>query len=783
MTPLNTLILTRVKGHLVAVLILSIIAGIVSVLLHSPLNIPAPSYLLLDRHEQFIAEISLEQAEKLGYWPLEQVPARVAAATLALEDKRFWSHVGVDPMAVMRAAVQNWRHGQRVSGASTIAMQLARMQQPDAGRDYSRKLFEAFLALVYTLRDGREAVLKNYLKTVPYGNRIHGIAYAARRYLDKPVADLSWAEIAFLSAIPQAPSTMNPFRVNGRIRAIIRAERILAALKIQQLLDEAEYELALVQLRAIGVPSFSPRLDANLHGVMKIKQVLTQYPQPVQQAEAQRIITTLDNALQSKITALTRQALVQWHDQGAGNAAVIVVEQPNQVRAWIGSADYFDTQQAGAIDFTQVKRSPGSTLKPFIFAQAFERGLIHSGTVLDDLYPGADGILNADRAYLGPLLPRQALSNSRNVPVVNLLRDIGLHEGYYFFHELGLHANLLPAEEYGLGMAVGTLPVSLAQLVQAYSVFTQEGVWGPLQFYKNQPIAAAKKVLSLPTARLINLFLADPAARLPVFPRMGNTEFAFPVAVKTGTSSAYRDAWTIAYSQRYLVGVWVGHADARSMQELTGSRSAAWLAQSIMLDLHTQESQGFADLDFPSPPGYQLRPICATTAKLASPACDRVLQEWFAPGLEPKATPENQTVVTVVDSRTGAIARAETPRQYRKTKLGMALAARYGEWATARGIPVISAGLTAPHVKILSPTAGLRMIRDPGAPAGKSSVALRVVVDPPVQAVLWYIDGQPYQLTPFPYLTHWTLQPGEHTVQARIPYTQQHSAVVKFWVE
>ena len=190
---------------------------------------PPPSYLLLDRHGQFIAELT-GAGEDYGYWPVAELPPRVVAAVVALEDKRFDSHPGVDPLATGRALFQNLTHFKRVSGASTIAMQVSRLLDP-GDRSYVRKLRESVRALVLTARYGRQEILSAYLRMVPYSNRVHGIAYAARRYLDKPVADLSWAEIAFLSAIPQAPSHMNPFHEDGRQRAIARGKRLLAELR------------------------------------------------------------------------------------------------------------------------------------------------------------------------------------------------------------------------------------------------------------------------------------------------------------------------------------------------------------------------------------------------------------------------------------------------------------------------------------------------------------------------------------------------------------------------
>ena len=190
------------------------------------LTAPEPTLYLQDRHGRFLGETGAVRNDAFGYWPVDPLPPRAAAAAVSVEDRRFRSHPGVDPAAVVRAFVQNIRSGDRISGASTLAMQIARMQEPGR-RGYFRKATEALTAVFLTCRHGRDAVLRHYLRIVPYGNRIHGIAYAARRYFDKPVEDLSWAEIAFLAAIPQAPATMNPFYAQGRMAAVKRGKRIL----------------------------------------------------------------------------------------------------------------------------------------------------------------------------------------------------------------------------------------------------------------------------------------------------------------------------------------------------------------------------------------------------------------------------------------------------------------------------------------------------------------------------------------------------------------------------
>jgi len=782
--------------------LLALVALLIADAMRFDLRGPPPSYLLLDRHGQFIAELTGE-GEDYGYWPVAELPPRVVAAALALEDKRFDSHPGIDLLAMARALFQNITSGKRVSGASTIAMQVSRLLYPGE-RSYWHKLRESVRALVLTARYGRHEILSAYLRMVPYGNRAHGIAYAARRYLDKPVADLSWAEIAFLSAIPQAPTHMNPFHEDGRQRAIARGGRLLQQLRDSAVLSAAEYELAERQIRDIRFPQPAVRPAHSLHAVLKLQQVLAAAA-PRGGAEPYRITTTLDIDVQDNVAELAAEAVNQWRSRGAGNAAVVLLDrESNGVLAWVGSTDYFDRDQAGALDYAQTPRSPGSALKPFFYALAYEQGRITPATILDDLPTVSAGVANADRSYLGPLLPRQALANSRNVPAVHLLNEIGLEEGYDFLHKLELHHGEREARYYGLGLSIGSMPVTLEHLVQAYSVLANDGKFRTLNWYAGQP-GETRQLLSPGTARLLTLHLSDPGARLPSFPRMGSTEYAFPVALKTGTSEGVRDAWTVAYSRRYLLGVWVGHPDARPMHGLTGADSAAELARRVLNLLHGDERHGQTDLSFPHPEGYKKVAVCALTGKRATPACDPVFEEWFKPGQEPQQD-DDAYLRLAIDSRNGLLAHAGTPKRYVERRTFVRLPPRYADWAAQAGLPqppqavsttaaVIAKrmpladargalGSGSPVVlHVVSPSEGTSLLRDPSMPSSRNTIGLRVEVTPPVREVLWVVDGKPYQLTAYPYTVRWPLQAGEHTFQARTPLTSEMSAVVRIRVE
>ncbi len=631
------------------------------------LRAPPPTLILLDRHDRFLAEVARRsslraplagRSDELGYWPVDPIPTRVADAMIAIEDKNFWGHRGVDMQAILRAVWQNLSTGRRISGASTIAMQVARMQDPEP-RTLRNKAVEALTAMLLVERYGRERVMAQYLRIAPYGSSTRGIAFAARRYFDKPVADLSWAEIGFLAAIPQSPSRMNPYQQKGRKRAIARGRRILDLLRRAGVMSEDERALAEAQIRTLSIPRRPARPECAIHAVLRLERELAGAV-----VEAPIVRTTLDLDLMEQLYDVLDESVHHLAPNGANNAAMVIADRDtSEVVAYLGSVDWFDPSRAGAIDFAGTPRPSGSTLKPFVYALALDRGVITPATVLDDLFRARGGISNADDCFLGPLLPRVALANSRNVPAANLTEDVGLHPVYDVLAALQLHHRERPVEHYGVGVTVGLLPVTLFDLVSAYTALASDGRLRPLRFLPGE--REARRIFSTAAARQVTGFLADPLARLPTFPRMGTSEYPFPVALKTGTSQGYRDAWTVAYTRRYLIGVWIGRADARPMHRV-GGMSAAAIARRAVALLHAGDFDGLHDFSFPPPEGETPVRICALSGKVATHACEHTFVEYFPKGEEPLETCDVHVPVAVGPGEVRTFVR---------------LPARFAEWA------------------------------------------------------------------------------------------------------
>jgi penicillin-binding protein 1C len=366
------------------------------------------------------------------------------------------------------------------------------------------------------------------------------------------------------------------------------------------------------------------------------------------------------------------------------------------------------------------------------------------------------------------MLPRQALANSRNVPATNLLRSVGLDTTFRFLHTLGLHDIEIPADSFGLSMAIGSLPTTLEKLVTAYGALAEDGRLSDLVWFEGQKRREPVRVLSVDSSRLITSFLADPMARLPSFARYGALEYPFPVAVKTGTSQGYRDAWTLAWSRRYLIGVWIGRGDAGTMTRLSGAGSAARLAHAIMLQLHGAHPGDLEDANFLAPEGRVPVELCVFGGKRSDGDCGRTLTEWARPDELPPVE--------------DAIVREGGPAADRAA---ITMAAAHRAWAKSEGFKLADAPAIDRDVQLLvsAPENNTHVWRNPEVPAALNRIALRAVVDPPAPQIVWYVDGEPFAIADPDTPVYWPASPGEHRFQIRLPLRSAASRLIHVVVD
>ena len=441
--------------------------------------------------------------------------------------------------------------------------------------------------------------------------------------------------------------------------------------------------------------------------------------------------------MQGMVAQMMHDKMVGWRKAGAQQAAAMVVQRGDDaVLASVGSDGYAEPR-GGAIDFTRAIRSPGSTLKPFLYAAALQQGLLHPAEMLDDSPGRVGAIHNADARFLGPLPPGQALANSRNVPAAEVLRRLGLGAGFDLFHALGLQALADTPDSLGLAMAIGAMPTSLDRLADAYSAAGGRRHPAGTVVVPRRATPTAHRVFTTAAAREVGLFLSDPLARLPSFGRYRSTEYPFPVAVKTGTSQGFRDAWTVAWSNRFVVAAWVGRADASAMAGLGGANSAAELVHAVLLALHHVLPGDLSDTSFEAPHGYALASVCAGPEQTPRSDCSHSLSVWL---------PHGPNV------------------------------------ATSMPVGLDAAAASAIQLSVLTPEAGTRVWLNPESPPAANRLVLRARTTPHVPQIVWYVDDAPFAVTDPDQPVTWPMQNGEHRFQIGLPLRPERSHSVKLLV-
>ena len=565
---------------------------------------PVPGPLVLDRQGR-ILRLGLEaEGRKLIKLPPGELPGRVAAAFVAAEDQRFWRHPGVDPLAVLRALGSNVSTGRIVSGASTITMQLARLTYPGR-RTYYRKLVEMVRSCRIELSLSKPEILRGYLDRVPMGNNLIGVETAARLYFGKPAAQLNIGEAALLAALARAPGTLNPYGPR-RGRLLRRQELVLE--RLGQLGLSGPDELAAAAAQPVRLQPASGRIPRfPFEAPHLVNLVLAQLPPA---AGAGGIRTTIDLDLQRRAQAIVASHRVALRQSGASQAAAVIIDNRSlELLALVGSMQY-GPRRGGFNNGAAALRSPGSALKPFLYAQALDLGFTPA-TILEDVErryqtPGGEFTpANFDRFPYGPVAFREALANSLNLSTVSLLNLISPQTYYDTLSRLNLinHPERGP-EHYGLGLVVGNPEVSLLQLAAAYASLANGGLYQPPRLRAEAPAAPPVRLFSPQAAYIISDILADPMARFRIFGASSAMNPPQRLAIKTGTSSRYRDTWAVGYTPEYTVAVWAGNFDGRGTMKLSGAAAAA----PILAELAGTLFHGGSPRSFDRPEGVITKP-------------------------------------------------------------------------------------------------------------------------------------------------------------------------------
>ncbi|HYM59469.1 MAG TPA: penicillin-binding protein 1C [Thermoanaerobaculia bacterium] len=605
---------------------------------HTPVDRLPSSIAVYDSNHRLL-RLTLAGDEKYRLkTPMAKISPLLVEAVLLHEDRHYYLHPGANPVALLRAAWTTYGRGGRRIGGSTISMQLARMAYGLNTRTISGKLRQIARALALEAVYSKRQILEAYLNSAPYGRNIEGVGAASLIYFGKPSDKLTLPEALTLAVIPQSPKQRTPGHRRNQPLFDARMDlyRQWIANHPDDKRDEALMRLPIVMRDTGGLPFLAP------HFVNELLPTVA----------ASEVTSSLDIRLQRLLERHVHSYVTEERRIGINNAAAMLVDYRSmQIKALVGSADFFDGSIQGQINGTAARRSPGSALKPFLYALAIDQGLIHPLTVLKDspLSYGGFSPENFDGQFTGPISAKEALIRSRNVPAVALASKLTNPSFYSFLKSAGV-SQLKSEQHYGLGLVLGGAEVTMEEVAALYAALANDGILRPLSRTNEIPFDKGTRILSEDAAFTTMEMLKDNPR-----PDRGWIEAAAtdsePVYWKTGTSFGFRDAWTAGIFGPYVLVVWIGNFDNEGNPAFVGVQAAAPLFFRIVDSVRA----GRNHLRGPMrtiPPQVRKIGVCAVSGQLPGPYCERLASTWFIPGKSPiKLCDVHRQVV--VDDRTG----------------------------------------------------------------------------------------------------------------------------------
>jgi len=594
--------------------------------------------LVLDRDGRLLREVAVGSGAPENPLTLSEVSPWVVPALLAAEDGRFFQHPGVDALSVSRAVGQLLVARHVVSGASTLTQQLARTLEPRP-RSVLGKLREMAQALRIEASLSKSRILEEYLSRVEFGPNLVGIQAASRHYFGKNVSALDLSEAAALVAMPRGPALYDP----RRRPQLLERRRLRVLGRMAELGLASREEIARAELTPLRVMAAS-RAQGAEHLTFALA---TRYGGGAGD-RTRSLRTTLSSELQREAEKIAEAALPNLLAHGGDAMSLVALDNATgDVLAYVGSPSYFDEARHGANDGVVARRQPGSALKPFVYAAAMQELGYTPATLLPDLprdYAVANGSFapkNYDQHFRGPVLLRQALASSLNMPALEVTSRLGPARLLELLHRFGFASLTRPAEHYGVGLALGDGEVTLLELARAYSALARGGELLPARVVLGRSTrggvevpsarAPAERVLTPEYAALLSDILSDDAARSAGFGRDSVLNLPFPVAAKTGTSKGYRDNWAVGYTAEVTVAVWVGNFDGTPLQGASGITSAGPAFHDLMLAaMQGREPAPLYDSSL-----LVDAEVCALSGARPTAACPHHRRERFARGRVP----------------------------------------------------------------------------------------------------------------------------------------------------
>ncbi len=772
-------------------------------------GLDTPSIRIMDRNGRLLYDILPQQGGRHAVLSFANIPQCMKDATVAVEDKSFYSNPGFDVAGIVRALWLNLRGGRTVAGGSTITQQVARniLLAQDERTEISirRKLREAVLAVELTQRLTKNEILALYLNQVNYGGMAYGVQAASQTYFGKPANELLLPECALLAGLPQAPGAYDPFTHAELAKQ--RQEIVLGLMRAQGYISEdqrAAADAAPLSYNQRPYPIEAP------HFIWVVKDQLDALIAQGKISQGQSLVvrTTLDLDDQHTAEQIVARGIAAFKPQpgeishNVNNAAMVVLDpHSGEILALVGSADYFDESIDGALDMATSPRQTGSAFKPFIYAEALTPGLQNSELKIQNSegsalpWTAVTSILDVSTTFIthdgepytpkdydgrehGPVSVRTALASSLNIPAVKTLQAVGVANTVQLAGRLGI-TSLDDPSTYDLSLALGGGQISLLQLSSAYASLANGGYYIPSsaiidirdadgKLLYTEPHVSPVQVFDPRVAWLISSILSDDRAREVGFGLNSTLNVGFTAAVKTGTTTNFHDNWTIGYTPNIVVGVWVGNSNYQAMKDVSGVTGAAPMWNAMMRALLADQP----DHPFVQPSGLTQATVCDLSGLLPTPACSHTRTDWFIDGTVPTQKDRWYQQVTV-DAATGTLANDATPTSRRKQEVVLDLPVQAQQWAHSVGLPLLSdlqqqTDLSKPEsLALVSPTPNTTYHLTSEITAAAQQLPVEAVAAQPFTKVTLYVDGAPLQsFIVAPYQSWWPLAEGQHTFYA-----------------
>jgi penicillin-binding protein 1C len=707
----------------------------------------AASLSVIDRNGRLLWRAGGARGERRDWVQLTEIAPVAVQASLAAEDHRFYEHDGVDPVGVLRALWLNLRSLRVAYGASTISMQLVRLVEPELNtRRPLGKLAQALRAARLERALGKAEILEQYLNRAYYGNGAFGLEAAARLYFGTHAAQLSAGQAAFLAALPRAPNGYDPYRHRPRVDA--RMQHILAQLRGLGWLSPEAAQLAL------DAPPVLRRERDKTQARHFLDHLLVTLPSA--DLRGVRVESTLDLALQTQLEVATRRHLENVGSRAVTQAGVIVIDnRSGDVLAMVGSNDYADAEHQGAVNVTTLPRRAGSTLKPFVYALALERGDSPATLAYDVVLPGESSeTYTADVRQHGFARYRESLAGSYNLAAVHTLQKVGVRSLVDRLRLAGVSTLRSDASTYGPDLAIGNAEIRLIDYAGAFAAFGNAGravqpravrrITGPTRPDERVAAAATSSVFAPAIAYQIFDVLSDPDARRPMFGRTAPMDLGFPVALKTGTTRGYTDNLAFGTTREFTVGAWAGNFDGTPMEGVMAMQGAAPLVRAAFVSLAALYGNPSAP---DRPAELEQRDVCPISGERPGPHCHGRKREWFT---HPAASRFDAAPPCSFHVSPGIAGSGE--------RASITFPPELTAWARSHDLPDLSPASrpTSAPLAIVYPAPDSLFQLDPHRPLDAQVPPLRAL---PADGVSFQIDGKP--------ASEFRPTPGKHVLQAR----------------